>query len=394
MALLGECEPLAANDPGDDMHYSVISADNHLIEPKDLFVERLPEQYRDRAPRVVSSPDGGDGWSWDGSPPVRTFGLEAVAGLKEAGVEYAAQGLTWDQILPGNYDGAAHLADMDRDGVDAVVLYAGGIGQSSFSLPDREFALALMRTYNDWLIEEFCGVDTDRLVGLAVLPVDDGMDQTLAELERCVAKGARGFNLPGSPERAYMDSYYDPLWEAASDVGTPLSFHRNHGGRPKGDMAGFRPDIPGVNVGGIVARFFTAIDPFTYMIFTGVFERFPDLKIVGAEVNCGWLPFWRENMDQNYEQQRHWANVPIDRPPSDFVGRNVFVTTLDDRFGYDAIRRDPSLGDAVMYSTDYPHSVTLWPNSATLTKELTEGFDDETRHKVLAGNAASLYNLD
>ena len=147
-------------------------------------------------------------------------------------------------------------------------------------------------------------------------------------------------------------------------------------------------------MGGIVARFFTAIDPFTYMIFTGVFERFPDLKIVGAEVNCGWLPFWRENMDQNYEQQREWAKVPIERLPSEFVGRNVFVTTLDDRFGYDAIRRDPTLADAVMYSTDYPHSVTLWPNSAKLVEELTAGFDDSSRHKVLAGNAESLYHLN
>ena len=376
------------------MDYTIISADSHVIEPRDLFVERLPEQYRDRAPRVIRGPDGGDGWSFDGSPPARTFGLEAVAGQKAVGKKFAAEGLTWDEILPGNYDGAAHLADMDRDGVDASVLYSGPIGLSSFSLPDREFALAVMRTYNDWLLDDFSGVDRDRLVGLALLPTDDGADVMLAEFERCVGKGARGFNLPGSPEHAYFDEYYDPLWTAASDAGTPLSFHRNHGGRPKGDMAMFRHDIPGVNVGGIVARFFTAIDPFTYMIFTGVFERFPDLKIVGAEVNCGWLPFWRENMDQNFEQQRDWANVPIERLPSEFVGRNVFVTTLDDRFGYDAIRRDPTLADAVMYSTDYPHSVTLWPNSAKLVEELTAGFDDSSRRKVLAGNAASLYHLN
>ncbi|HXY93814.1 MAG TPA: amidohydrolase family protein [Acidimicrobiia bacterium] len=376
------------------MKYSVISADSHLMEPKDLFVERLPREYRDRAPRVLRGRDGGDGWSFDGEPPRRTFGLEAVAGQKQQGVAFGAEGLTWEQILPGNYEGAAAVADMDRDGVDASVLYSGPVGLSSFSLPDREFALAVMRTYNDWLLDDFCSIDADRLVGLALLPTDDGQDVMLAEFERCVAKKARGFNLPGSPEQSYFDPYYDPLWEAASNAGIPLSFHRNHGGRPKGDLSGFRPDIPGVNVGGIVARFFTAIDPFTYMIFTGVFERFPDLRIIGAEVNCGWLPFWRENMDQNYEQQRDWANVPINRRPSEFVGRNVFVTTLDDRYGYDAIRRDPSLADAVMYSTDYPHSVTLWPNSATLVEELTEGFDEATRHKVLAGNAVSLYHLD
>lgn len=378
---------------GHRVEYTVISADNHLMEPRELFVERLPEPYRDRAPRVMRGADGGDGWSYDGAPPMRTFGLEAVAGKKEAGQAYKSEGLTWEEVLPGNYDGAAHLADMDRDGIDGVVLYSGPVAMSSWTLPDRDYAMAVMRTYNDWLLEDFCGVNPERLIGLALLPVDDGMDETLAELERCLAKGARGFNLPGSPATAYFDRYYDPLWKVVSEAGTPVSFHRNHGGRPKGDMSGFRPDIPGVNVGGIVARFFTAIDPFTYMIFTGAFERFPDLRVVAGEVNCGWVPFWRENMDQNWEQQRHWANVPIDQAPSAFVGKNVFVTTLDDRFGYDCIRRDPTLADAVMYSIDYPHSVTLWPHSEVLIKELTEGWDADTRHKVLAGNAVSLYRL-
>jgi predicted TIM-barrel fold metal-dependent hydrolase len=373
--------------------YRVISADNHLMEPRKLFEERLPAAFRDRAPRVRRGTDGGDGWSYDGAPPSRTFGLEAVAGQKEAGQEYRAEGLTWDEVLPGNYDGAAHLADMDRDGVDAVVLYSGPVGLSSFSLPDRDLALAITQTYNDWLLEDFCRVDPQRLIGLALLPVDDGMDATLSEFERCVAKGARGFNLPGSPGKSYFDPYYDELWKAASEAGTPVSFHRNHGGRPKGDLSVFRQDLPGINVGGIVARFFTAIDPFTYMIFTGVFERFPELRVVAAEVNCGWLPFWRENMDQNWEQQRHWAKIPIHQAPSTFVGTNVFVTTLDDRFGYASIRRDPTLADAVMYSIDYPHSVTLWPHSDVLIKELTEGWDQESRHKVLAGNAVSLYHL-
>jgi len=250
-----------------------------------------------------------------------------------------------------------------------------------------------MQTYNNWLLDDFCGVDPRRMVGLVIVPVDDGMEATLAEFERLLDKGAKAFYLPGSPDRPYWDTYYDPLWKAASEAGTPLSFHRNHGGKPKGDVSGFRMDLPGINVGGIVARFFTAIDPFTYMIFTGVFERFPNLKIVAGEVNCGWVPFWRENMDQNFDQQRHWANLPIDRRPSEYVGRNVFVTTLDDQYGYSAMREDPSLADAVMYSIDYPHSVTLWPNSVQHIATLTHGFAEGPKHKVLAGNAASIYGL-
>ena len=98
-------------------------------------------------------------------------------------------------------------------------------------------------------------------------------------------------------------------------------------------------------------------------------------------------------MDQNFEQQRHWAQLPIDRPPSTYVGTNVFVTTLDDHEGFAAIRRNSKLADAVMYSIDYPHSVTLWPNSGRHIAELTDGFDDASRAKVLAGNAARTYKF-
>jgi predicted TIM-barrel fold metal-dependent hydrolase len=374
------------------MDYSVISADNHLIDPRDLYLERLPKEYRERAPRVVRTLEGGDGWSFDGRAPTHTFGLEAVAGQKRASGTYAASGLTWEEILPGNYDGVAHLKDMDLDGIDAVVLYPG-LGATSFTLEDRRFANAIMQTYNDWLIEDFCAADPRRMVGLAILPVDDGMEASLAEFERMTNKGAKAFYLPGSPQRPYFDHYYDPLWTAASDAGIPLSFHRNHGGRPKNDLGSFRMDVPGINVGGIVVRFFAAVEPLTYMIFTGVFQRHPDLNIVAGEVNCGWVPFWRENMDQNFEQQRHWSHLPIEEKPSEYVGRNVFVTTLDDRYGFDAIRRDPSLADAVMFSIDYPHSVTLWPNSAEHIEKLTQGFDLESKHKVLAGNAAAVYGL-
>jgi len=372
------------------MGQRVISADNHIVDPKDLYVERMPAQFRDRAPRVLRGPDGGDGWSFTGEPPSRTFGLEAVAGQASRG-EFRPTGLTWDEIMPGNYDGAAHLADMDRDGVDGVVVYPT-VAMSAYSLPDRDFALAIIRTYNDWMLDEFEAADRRRLVGLCCLPVDDGMDAAVSEVERCAAKGARGFFLPGMPERGYWEPLYDPLWTAVTDADITVSFHRNHGGRPRGDEVPML-DVPGLNVGGIAARFFSAVTPFTYMIFTGLFERFPTLRVVAGEVNCGWLPFWCENMDQNFEQQRHWAQLPIDRPPSTYVGTNVFVTTLDDREGFEGIRRNPKFADAVMYSIDYPHSVTLWPNSGRHIAELTEGFDDASRAKVLSENAARAYKF-
>lgn len=364
-----------------------------MHDPRDLYVERMPKEFRERAPRVVRGADGGDGWSVDGRPPGRTFGLEAVAGQADAKGNYRHTGLTWDEILPGNYDGAAHLADMDRDEVDGVVLYPD-VAMGAYGLPLEEaaFRLAILRTYNDWLLDDFEAADKRRIVGLCGIPVDDGMDAAVAELRRCVDKGARGVFVPGSPVKPYWDPHYDPLWQAASETETVISCHRNHGGRPKGDEAP-QLGVPGINVGGIAVRFFSAVTPLTYMIFTGVFERFPSLRFVVAEVNCGWMPFWLENMDQNFHQQRHWSQLPIDRPPSTYAGENVFVTTLDDHVGFAAMRENPRMADAVMYSTDYPHSVSLWPNSRKHIADLTTGMDDATRQKILSGNAERIYRF-
>jgi predicted TIM-barrel fold metal-dependent hydrolase len=369
----------------------VISADNHLIDPKDLYVERLPRGLRDRAPRVLRGADGGDGWSWDGRPPSRTFGLEAVAGQADREGQFRPSGMTWDEILPGNYDGTAHLADMDRDGIDAVVVYPS-VAMNAYSVPDAPLRTAVMRTYSDWLLDDFESADRRRLVGLCPLPVDEDVELSVAEVYRCVAKGARGFFVPGSPARPYWDAVYDPLWRALSETGTPMSFHRNHGGRPRADETP-QLDVPGINVGGIVVRFFSAVTPLTYMIFTGVFERFPELKVVVGEVNCGWMPFWLENMDQNFTQQGHWSDLPFDRLPSTYAGTNVFVTTLDDHVGFAAMRQDPKLAAAVMFSIDYPHSVTLWPDSRRHVAELTTGLAVDAKASVLAGNADRLYRF-
>jgi predicted TIM-barrel fold metal-dependent hydrolase len=115
---------------------------------------------------------------------------------------------------------------------------------------------------------------------------------------------------------------------------------------------------------------------------------------VVAEVNCGWVRFWLENMDQNFEQQRHWARLLFDRPPSGYAGVNVFVTTLDDHVGFAAMRQDPRLADGVMFSIDYPHSVTLWPESQRHVAELTRGLTPEARTSVLSATADRLYRFD
>lgn len=368
----------------------VISADNHVNEPPHVF-DRVPASLRDRAPKMMRCPDGGDGWSFDGGPPKRSFGIEAMAGRSKD--EYKLDGLSWDEILRGNYDGAEHLKDMEKDGVDACVVYPN---QAIFTYmtPDRELAVACMRSYNDWLLEEFQAADPKRIVGLPLLPTDDGMDVALAEFERVVAAGARGCFIPGMPQKPYNSPYYEPLWAAASDAGIPLSFHRTFGGKPP-DQDWDELVEQKVSVPGIAARFFCAVRPLTYMIFAGVFQRHPRLEFVAAEVNFGWVPFWLQTMDQEWETQRAWNPSPLEVAPSDCVGTNVFTTSLDDHVGYDLIRGgSPGLARCTMYSTDYPHSVTLWPESKRHIPELTRGLSDADKEAVLSGNAARVYGFE
>ncbi len=367
----------------------VISADCHITEPPWVF-DRVPAELREHAPRLVRGDDGGDGWSFHGKPPTRTFGIEAMAG--RARDDFQKSGLRFEEILPGNYDGAAHLEDMARDGVDASVVYPAN-AIFVYLEPDRALAHACMRSYNDWVLEDFQGVDPHRLVGLPMLPVDDGTDVAIAELDRVLDQGARAAFIPGMPRRPYNDPYYEPLWKAAAERGAPLTFHRTFGGPPP-DQDWDELVTQNVSMAGTVVRFFSGVRPLTYMIFDGVFERYPKLRIVAGEVNFGWVPFWAQTMDQQYDVGKVMHGVELSRRPSEFLGENVFVTGLDDTIGFELIKAGvPRLADTCMFSTDYPHSVTLWPNTAKYVAELTAGMDDDDKRKVLAGNAERVYGL-
>ena len=302
-------------------------------------------------------------------------------------------GLRFDEILAGNYDGAAHVDDMRRDGVDVSVVYPNN-AIFTYIEPDRELALACMRSYNDWVLDEFQGAAPAHIVGLPMLPVDDGTDVCIAELERCVAKGARAGFIPGFPARPYHDRSYDPLYACAAEAGVPLTFHRTFGGRPS--EADYDELVEQkISAAGTVYRFFSAVRPFTYMVIGGVFDRHPTLRIVAAEVNCGWLPFWAQTMEQNLDIRAdlHDPTVATAASPTALVGRNLFVTVLDDHVGFRLMHDYPWMADAAMYSTDYPHSVTLWPNSREHIPQLTAGLSDDATRKVLAGNAERVFGV-
>jgi predicted TIM-barrel fold metal-dependent hydrolase len=371
----------------------LISADNHINEPRDLFISRFPAHLKDKAPRVIEGKDGGEGWSLNGEIPRRTYGLEAMAGYDKK--DYRISGLRFRDLRPGNYDGAAHLKDMEMDGVSASVLYPG-MTPAFYTHPDKEVALAGIRAFNDWMTEDFQAADPKRLCGLAVAPVEHGIEVTIAEMERVVKKGARAMYIPGSPVRPYNDNaHYDNLWAAAAANDVTLCMHRNHGGPP--DATDWdRIDEDKVSIGGIVTRYFSAVPRFSYMIFAGVFERHPKLRVVNAEVDCGWVPFWVQTMVHHWDIQKSWFPVKLKESPETYIGRNIFTSNVDDYVGYDLVKTGlyPYLAAMTMFSSDYPHSATIWPHSRDVAVKMTTDMKPDDARKVLSENARRVFGFD
>jgi predicted TIM-barrel fold metal-dependent hydrolase len=368
----------------------IISADCHINEPPHVF-DGVPAALKSRAPKIMRGADGGDGWSYDGKPPGRTFGIEAVSGRE--GEDKKLTGLRFDEILPGNYEGKAHVKDMETDGVDVSIVYPTHAARAYIE-PDRELALACLRSFNDWMLGEFQAAASDHLIGLPMLPVDDGMDTCVAEFERCLKAGARAGFLPGLPQRPYHDPYYEPLFARAAEAKTPLTFHRTFGGKPIeadwDELVGLK-----VTAAGTVNRFFSSIRPFTYMVYGGVFERHPNLKIVAAEVNFGWVPFWLQTMEQNFTVRSELgdATLATKKRPTEYMGENLFVTVIDDKVGFDLTPEHPWLAKTAMWCSDYPHSVSAWPNSRKVLTELGAHLETEQLEDIAHGNAARAYGI-
>jgi predicted TIM-barrel fold metal-dependent hydrolase len=379
------------------VEYTVISADNHILEPPNTFVDRVPSKYKDQAPRIVRGKDGGDGWSLDGSIPESTVGLPHGLGSVNPGarIRIAPRGLIWDEVRPGNYDGAAHIKDMQSDGIDAAVVYPQMVYRAYTGLANRDLGLECLKAFNDWLLDDFCSADPRRLIGMCMIPWEHPMDVLTAELERVLKKGAKAIFLPYTMNPPIYAPYWDPMWKLISDASAVASVHLRFGGTRPPD-----PPLPdgikrnwsfSVN---IVMGYFSAIQPLTELIYTGLFERFPDLKFVHAEVDMGWVPFWGAIMDQVVRQHNYWVDWPMTLNPSAYIGKNVFVTGLDDVEGFRLAREGNDLiARAAMFSIDYPHEITLFGTTQKVLADLTAGLDPKVKHDILAGTAMRLYNL-
>lgn len=357
--------------------YRLISGDGHVNEPADLWTSRLEKKYADRAPRIESF-DEGDAWIIEGIPDPINFGLNACAGMP---ADQQKAWMRFDDIRRGGWDSAARLAEMDEDGVDAEILYpTPRLSLGVLTNDDKAFALAMVQAYNDWL-SEYSAYAPDRLWGLAMMPMAD-VKTVVAEFNRTLAlPGIRGAFIPCYPNGSTtLTPEDDEFFAEVAKSGTPLSIHV---GLSTAKPTAHKMKLPGDT------RFYDAPKRMLEMLWDGVFDRFPELKVVFAEVDCGWVPFFKEQTDNRYHRMAAANRLTLDKPPSEYFDEHIYYTYITDTF---AIHNRYSVGiENMLWSSDYPHTGGDWPNSWRTIEASFMGVPKPERDRILAGNALGLY---
>jgi predicted TIM-barrel fold metal-dependent hydrolase len=364
----------------------IISADSHVNPAKDLWTRSAPQKFKDRVPRVESTPQG-DFWITD-SQISGAIGLDSSAGRKAE--DFKPSGLTYKEMRPGSYDPTARLADMDLDGVDAEVLYFGGPVTQLH--PDPELRMYIIRTYNDWMVE-LSKAAPGRLVGLAHIPLLD-IDEGIAELRRVAKAGLKGFHVDPFPDerggKALWDPAYAPFWATVEESGLPISFHIV-GPRNMNLTQTFMNPAPGVKETFIAIAPISICEVVSTLVFTGILERHPKLDFVLVECGIGWIPYFVERMDQTFAKHRFWTKSVIKEKPSTYWYRQGHATFIQDLAGV-AARHRAGLHN-IMWSTDYPHSDSTWPKSREVLEQHFKDVPADERRLITGGNAAQLYGL-
>ena len=372
----------------------MISADSHVIEPPAVWTDRLGE-WGDKAPHVRRDDDGNDWWYVDGHR-TNSFAGGTQTGRRFADPDTLVLADRFENVRTGAYDPDRYVGENLTDGVTASVLYPTQQMQH-YAVRNTALVDATCRAYNDWLAE-FCGTHPDRLRGVAALNVDD-IDVAAAELERAVGLGLAAGLIPvGLPSgRTYADPAFDRLWAAAVHVDVPLSLHiGTYRASPDRQKAPVIPGSQSATPKPAQTSFATADywvrQALGDLVFSGVFERHPRLRVVSAEHEVGWLPFFVERMDYTYTQRATKGHRFGDGAvPSDFVRANVWAQFCEDPMASAVAQAIGS--DRLLWGSDYPHSEGLFPRSRAVFAARTADLDDAARDRIATANASALYGI-
>jgi predicted TIM-barrel fold metal-dependent hydrolase len=378
-----------------DMREWIISVDDHVVEPPDLWLDRLPRQHHDAAPHVVRD-EGREHWVYEGKP----FPMELLFAAGEGDDLTGPHPLTYSEMRLGCYDPQARVEDMDRDHVLASMLFPSFprfCGQTFNEAVDRDLALLCVKAWNDWMTEEWSAAAPGRFIPLMLLPLWDPRAGA-AEIERCAAKGARAFAFSENPTHLGLPSihdpsrYWDPVFHAANDTGTVVAIHLGSSSQLARTSADAPPIISTAWHGGVGAS--GAMMDF---LFSGLLFRMPDLKICLAEGGIGWMPYF---LNQAEYFHRLYPGKAPDGYPRDADIRQLFkdhvygCVIVEDSSPNEAREISIVGEDNVMIESDYPHTSTSWPNSLENARRYLAGLSEDAQDKVMWGNACRVLRFE
>jgi predicted TIM-barrel fold metal-dependent hydrolase len=375
--------------------YKLISADSHIVEPPDMYAGRIAPKFRDRAPKMErrTTPTGReyDAWVINGMQ-VGTLGAVMQAGQRfedPSQIDFLG---VWEDVRKGGYDPHAMIKENEEDGVWGSCLQPSQ-GLFWYRVPDSELLSAICGAYNDW-ITDFCKPYPERLKGIGMLNVDD-VDEACQELERCKQLGLVGVFIPVSPlpDRPYRHPVYERLWWTAQDADMPLLMH----------IATNRSGVPGceftMNIGELTGAGRSTTDHWvryslSAMLFAGVFDRYPRLKVGSVEHETAWIPHWLKQMDFTYRERPVFTKGWKSREgmlPSDYWRRNMFVEFMEDDLGVE-MRKHIGV-ENMLWGSDFPHAESTWPQSKQFLDRIFDGVPEEDRRKITSDNAAKLFGF-
>lgn len=377
----------------------LMSADDHMIEPRHLWVDRVAAAHRDRCPRIVEV-DGREAWLYEDELTYIPMGsCRPLPGFDEAGYPPAPGTARYDEIRPGCYDPVERIRDMDIDGVWAQLCfpnYARFAGHRFFlNVKDHDLGLACLRTYNDYLLDEWCATDPARLFGAVVLPLHD-VGLAVSELERVLAKGAKAIAFSENPTVLGLPSvhtdHWDPLWSVVNEAGIPVCMHIGSSSR----LVTTSADAPAtvlVSLNGLNSMM-AGVD----WLMSGILERFANIEVILSEGGAGWVPYVLERADKAFHDKRIKPNAAIGQtsrggtlPPSQLFREHMYVCLVDEHFALRSLGDIPV--DNLLWEGDYPHGDGLWPDNHRYLEEVLADVPDQDATKIAETNLRELMHV-
>jgi predicted TIM-barrel fold metal-dependent hydrolase len=391
----------------------IISVDDHVLEPSNVWQDRLPEKFKATGPRlerrkVKNMQFVGGVFSYDEATPDEDgiwcdwwliedlrwplTRLSAAAGYPRD--EVTVSPITMDDMRKGCWDPKARLEDMDVNHVEASLSFPSFprfCGQTFLERNDKELADLCVKAYNDWMFDEWCAGSNGRLIPLPIIQLWDA-DLAAAEVHRSAARGGHAVCFSEIPPFLGLPSVHgngwDPFFQACADTETVVCMHIGSSSK----MPSTSPDAPAAV--GSTLTYMNAAMSLTDFLMSGVFERFPKLEVAYSEGQIGWIPYVLERADKVWEDNRGWGGVSekVKRKPSEYYYEHVYGCFFDDPHGLQSL---DSVGvDNITFETDYPHSDSTWPHTKKVAEEIMRGLTQEQVDKICRTNAIRMLRLD